>query len=161
MSPYMSLSASALLLAGSALARPHLEARQAIGSCDAGLRVVALSGDGAKNVGQYGLIGSLADGIVAAVPGSSSITLDYDKASPNGLAKTTEGQTLLDNYLTQYNAQCPDSKIAVIGYSAGAIISGNELCGGSAPWPTNAAVSSTIADNSEWLPRPQRILDSC
>lgn len=150
MSPYMSLSASALLLAGSAFARPHLEARQTdVGACDPGLRVVAVSGDGAKNVGQYGLIGSLANGIVAAVPGSSSITLEYPKADPNGLAKTTQGQVILDDYLTQYNAQCPTSKIAVIGYSAGAIISGNELCGGSAPWPTNPAVSSTVADQSE------------
>lgn len=56
-----------------------------------GVHVIAASGDGAANNGIYGLIGSLATSILIAIPGSTNVTLPYDKASNMGVAKTTGG----------------------------------------------------------------------
>lgn len=56
-----------------------------------GLHVIAASGDGQANIGGYGLLKSLADSILRAIPGSSNVTLPYDKASSDGIGKTTGG----------------------------------------------------------------------
>lgn len=48
-----------------------------------GVHVIAAGGDGVQNTGQYGLIGSLATRILQAIPGSTNVTLPYDK-SRNG-----------------------------------------------------------------------------
>lgn len=45
-----------------------------------GVHVIAAGGDGVQNTGKYGLIGSLATSILRAIPGSTNVTLPYDKS---------------------------------------------------------------------------------
>lgn len=56
-----------------------------------GVHVIAASGDGADNIGQYGLLGSLATSILNAIPGSTNVTLPYPKGSSDTVGKTTAG----------------------------------------------------------------------
>ena len=55
-----------------------------------GVHVIASGGDGIQNTGQYGLIGTLATKILQAIPGSTNVTLPYDKD------QSTYGPTRLD-----------------------------------------------------------------
>lgn len=57
-----------------------------------GVHVIAASGDGANNIGGYGLLGTLAASILKAIPGSSNVTLPYPKDSSTPVVyKTTQG----------------------------------------------------------------------
>lgn len=49
------------------------------GNCSTGVHIIAASGGGSKNIGGYGLIGSLVTMVVAAIPGSDNVTLSYEK----------------------------------------------------------------------------------
>ena len=73
-----------LTLVSSAWAAPtDLESRQVpskpCSHTTGGVHVIASGGDGIKNTGQYGLIGTLSTKILQAIPGSTNVTLPYDK----------------------------------------------------------------------------------
>lgn len=55
-----------------------------------GVHVIAAGGEGDANP-PYGLIGSLAQGILKAIPGSSNISLPYDHDQVNGVTQTQDG----------------------------------------------------------------------
>lgn len=72
----------------------QLEGRQVpVLPCSTGIHVIAAGGRGSSNP-PYGLLGSLANSITAAIPGSTSVSLPYDKlntkwspvAIPNGVS---------------------------------------------------------------------------
>lgn len=85
----------ALAVFHSAWAAPtELESRQVpskpCSHLTGGVHVIASGGDGIQNTGQYGLIGTLATKILQAIPGSTNVTLPYDKD------QSTYGPTRLD-----------------------------------------------------------------
>lgn len=59
-----------------------------------GVHVIAAPGEGSANP-PYGLIGSLATGILNALPGSSNISLPYNHDEVNGVTQTQDGVRLL------------------------------------------------------------------
>lgn len=79
----------------------------------------------------------MSDSILAAIPGSTNVSLPYDKVfiqttptvklSPSAVP---DGMTTFKNYVVEYHHACPHTKIVAIGYSSGAIIEMNDLCYG-------------------------------
>lgn len=96
---------SLLSLSSAVLAAPHahthtnttgfdLESRQtpviACSRTTGGIHVIALPGAGSADP-PYGLLGTTAQAIKDAIPGSSAIAMPYDHDEPNGLKQTMDG----------------------------------------------------------------------
>lgn len=115
--------------------------------CATGVHVIAAGGDGAKNVNKYGLIGSLSTNIMNAIPGSTNRTFPYDKTdtkhNPEAIPK---GAARMLDWIHTYHEACPKTKMVVLGYSAGAMIAMNALCGATNPFPDTAGLDASWSD---------------
>lgn len=95
-----------------------------------------------ENPGE-GIIGAVATMVKAALPGSDSEAVVYPATLTDYQASESSGVAAMTKLVQDYAAMCPDSKIAVMGYSQGAQVSADVLCGTSEiGFPTNS--SSTI-----------------
>lgn len=54
--------------------------------------------------------------------------MPYNHTETNGAVQTSAGAATLSSYLQSFTQSCPDTKIALLGYSAGAVITMNVLC---------------------------------
>lgn len=78
----------------------------------------------------YGQLNSLATRIVQGNSGATKEAIDYPaQLQPYG-PSVSAGVTAVKKQLSDYVAKCPDSKIVLLGYSQGANIIGDALCGG-------------------------------
>ncbi|TDZ37459.1 Acetylxylan esterase 2 [Colletotrichum spinosum] len=102
-----------------------------------------------------GRIGSVADGVVAAVPGSQIAPVDYPAVFVPYDGSVENGTNAMKLQLTQYNSRCPNSKVALVGFSQGAQIVGDTLCGSIAE---NAAEGLDL-DFDPTAPVPASIID--
>ncbi|KAF9873741.1 cutinase [Colletotrichum karsti] len=109
-----------LLAAGAA-------AQNSTSTCASGVHLIVARGS-SEPVG-VGRIGSVANGVVAAIPGSQIEPLDYPAKFENYSISVEDGAIAMNLALTQYNARCPNSKVALLGYSQGAHVAGDTLCG--------------------------------
>lgn len=55
--------------------------------------------------------------ILDQIPGSTSIGLPYAHNASDKFTAVHDGAILMQNYVTEYLKVCPESKIALIGYS--------------------------------------------
>ncbi|MCJ1415390.1 hypothetical protein MMC32_001722 [Xylographa parallela] len=81
----------------------------------------------------YGALGQVVDQVLGQVTGSTSEAVDYPA---NGLFNFTvyqQSETIgiqnMTKALTSYTQACPQSRIALLGYSQGAQVAGDMLCG--------------------------------
>ena len=116
--------------------------------CHTGVMMVALPGTGIAN-GTYGVSQSLATSTVNAIPDSGMMSWDYDRFFPTG--ETQYFVPEIENATPQlllavqtYMDLCPNTPIVLHGYSEGAVVVMNLLCGASSPGfaPTNPLSSS-------------------
>ena len=77
-----------------------------------------------------GIIGGVADGIVESNSDVSREAVDYPAKLIPYDSSSQEGTEALTEQLTAYTSDCPDSKVVLLGYSQGAHIIGDVLCGG-------------------------------
>ncbi|OAR00870.1 hypothetical protein LLEC1_02739 [Akanthomyces lecanii] len=131
-----------LSLSGLALGHP---ARAA--SCDP-VHIMIARGSTENTPGQ--LI-TLANDIIAAHPGTTYENINYPALlDPYYGPSVQQGTAAVKSQLTDYVKRCPDSKIVLLGYSQGAQITGDALCGGDAAGttaptpPIDAAISSHV-----------------
>ncbi|KAK1970919.1 cutinase [Colletotrichum sublineola] len=96
-------------------------------TCATGVHVIAARGS--NEPAGVGRIGTVARGVVAAIPGSQIEALDYPAAFDNYSSSVAAGTEAMKTALTQYNSRCPDSKVTLLGYSQGAQVVGDALCG--------------------------------
>ncbi|KDN65595.1 putative cutinase [Colletotrichum sublineola] len=96
-------------------------------TCATGVYVIAARGS--NEPAGVGRIGTVARGVVAAIPGSQIEALDYPAAFDNYSSSVAAGTEAMKTALTQYNSRCPDSKVTLLGYSQGAQVVGDALCG--------------------------------
>jgi len=125
----------ASFVAGSSLARPiDIGTRQ---SCASGVHVIVARAS-TEAPGQ-GIIGAVADEIVERIPGSDSVAVVYPATLTNYLSSESQGVAAMTKLIENYVADCPDSKIVLMGYSQGAHVTGDVLCGSSTsnPLPSN------------------------
>lgn len=98
--------------------------------CAEGLYIVVARGTTEDETG--GVTNPLAMEIMEQVPGSEIINLDYPATftDPGYGDSQTEGAIQLQEVVLDYTSSCPDSKLAIMGYSQGAHASVDAVCGG-------------------------------
>lgn len=96
-----------------------------------------------------GIIGAVATQVQSLIPGSDSEAVVYPATLANYVASESAGITGMQHLIASYEARCPNSKIALLGYSQGAQVVGDVLCGTSETYwnstpPESAATSKNI-----------------
>lgn len=96
-----------------------------------------------------GVIGTLATLITTANPGSSvewipypATLTNYDTSSYNGTITTTE-------HLMNYTETCKNAQVVLLGYSQGAQVVGDVMCGGGGAFglgPSTPPIASNYSD---------------
>lgn len=104
-----STAAVAGLLAASAAAQ------NSTSTCATGVHLIVARGS--NEAPGSGRIGSVANGVVAALPGSQIAPIDYPATFDNYSTSVVAGTEAMKLALTQYNSRCPNSKVALLGYS--------------------------------------------
>ncbi|KAJ6116006.1 hypothetical protein N7523_006423 [Penicillium sp. IBT 18751x] len=87
--------------------------------------------------------------ILDQIPGSTSVGLPYAHDADDKFTAVHDGALLMQSYVTEYLNVCPESKIALIGYSLGAVTMMEAVCGTSSlllipTQPFDASLSKTI-----------------
>ncbi|KAJ0293455.1 hypothetical protein CBS470a_001657 [Colletotrichum nupharicola] len=90
-------------------------AQNSTSTCASGVHLIVARGS--NEPAGVGRIGSVANGVVAAIPGSQIEPLDYPATFDNYSISVEDGDIAMNLALTAYSSRCPDSKVALLGYS--------------------------------------------
>lgn len=98
----------------------------------------------------FGSSGPVVDMILAANPGATKEQIIYPATGGNSYGSSAQAGVLaVTNQVTNFSTQCPDTMIVLVGYSQGAQIMDDAMCGGGDPseqiMNTTAPISATIA----------------
>ncbi|TLD33078.1 hypothetical protein PspLS_01125 [Pyricularia sp. CBS 133598] len=103
------------------------------GDCATSLHMIAARGS-LESPGA-GFIGKVAMDVVAALPGSDFEPLVYPATLNNYTTSEQNGTQAMLTAIIDYATRCPQSKIAIMGYSQGAQVSADAICGTSESTP--------------------------
>ncbi|KAG9513843.1 acetylxylan esterase precursor, partial [Aureobasidium melanogenum] len=91
----------------------------------------------------YGSAGTVVNLILNAHPGSTAEVINYPAAGGNSYASSVQaGVKAVTNQINSFAASCPNTQLVYVGYSQGAQIGDDAICGGGDP---NQGISSTAA----------------
>ncbi|THV81505.1 acetylxylan esterase precursor [Aureobasidium pullulans] len=91
----------------------------------------------------YGSAGTVINLILNAHPGSTAEVINYPAAGGDSYASSVQaGVKAVTNQINSFAASCPNTQLVYVGYSQGAQIGDDALCGGGDP---NQGISSTAA----------------
>lgn len=114
---------------------------------------VTINGKSVPDPNPYNVLRSLGTMITNQIPGSDQLALPYDYNNSDEIGGTVSGTQLLTSYIKNYVASCPNSKIAMLGYSQGALVVMDTLCGASYfPMFPTLPLDSKYAKNSMSFP---------
>lgn len=99
--------------------------------CPKGVHILASGGHDARPKA-YGLLYSTVKRVQREIPDSTAESIPYDKRSDDYPVATKQGQRMLTRAIESYARACPFTPIVLLGYSEGAIVTMNTLCGRSA-----------------------------
>ncbi|RDW92013.1 hypothetical protein BP5796_01407 [Coleophoma crateriformis] len=95
-----------------------------------------------------GIIGAVATTVKTMVPGSDSEAVDYPATLTNYTTSEPSGVAAMQKLIEDYATRCPDSKMALLGYSQGAQVAGDVMCGTSEQgFDTTAPLSTELRTN--------------
>ena len=95
-----------------------------------------------------GIIGAVVDQVQSAIRGSDSEAVVYPATLDNYVSSESAGVAGMQTLINHYEARCPHSKIALLGYSQGAQVVGDVLCGTSeANWTSTPPESPAQSKN--------------
>lgn len=148
--------ASSLLLSSLTAATP-MEVRDAPACAPVHLIVARGS---TEQPGTGGQLSGLTQRIVQANSGSDYEAVDYPavlgtQQDPSAYGRSVgTGTQAVKDQLTAYVKRCPNSKIVLLGYSQGAQIVGDALCGGDSAGngPNTLGLDSAISSHGRLLP---------
>ncbi|KAL2065494.1 hypothetical protein VTL71DRAFT_3164 [Oculimacula yallundae] len=127
-----------LSLASLTTALPALQYRQSSNTtstnstaCATGVHIIVARASTEKP--GEGIIGAVATQVQEAVPGSDSEAVDYPATLQDYLTSEGLGVKGMTKLIESYAARCPESKMALMGYSQGAQVIGDVMCGTSTP----------------------------
>jgi acetylxylan esterase len=147
--PELTMLTSVLTLSLAALASAMPVALSPRATCYSGVYVIGARGS--EEAAGFGSTASVVNGVLADIPGSGSVALDYpasvlDPVYPDSV---TDGINALITLVNNYVSSCPGGKIVLVGFSQGGNVITDALAGGvDKPTPLPA---STVA-SSEFLP---------
>ncbi|KAF4122300.1 acetylxylan esterase [Geosmithia morbida] len=98
-----------------------------------------------------GQSGQVATKVIDRLNGTDSVGLDYPATfiDPAYARSVLEGTTRLKEDILDYRTACPDTKMALLGYSQGAQVIMDTICGSSSVgFGNETAISSDIIDES-------------
>ncbi|KAF4973948.1 hypothetical protein FZEAL_9095 [Fusarium zealandicum] len=103
--------------------------------CYDGLKMFVSRGTGEKN-SNYGATEYLVRGIKDQIDGSDYEAIEYPASDrdPSYFESVAQGVRLIKYAVGNYTKECPDSKVALFGYSQGAQITSNTVCGMPVIW---------------------------
>ena len=90
--------------------------------CATGVHAILIRGQGPGD--HLNVMVSIQNLILQLIPGSTSVALPYDHGGPDHRVVAANGGILMQQYIREYVASCPKSKIFLMGYS---LVSGREL----------------------------------
>ncbi|CAI4212382.1 unnamed protein product [Parascedosporium putredinis] len=102
--------------------------------CAEGLQIFIARGTG--EAPGPGVTGNLGQAVAGLIPGSRVQGVDYPASldNPGYFDSVKNGTKTLRDNLVEYAAACPNGKVAVMGYSQGAQITANAICGTNIAW---------------------------
>ncbi|KAF4585376.1 carbohydrate esterase family 5 protein [Ophiocordyceps camponoti-floridani] len=119
-------------------------------SCGSGLYIIVARGT--SEVQGSGIIGSVADGIAKEIAGSQVAPLQYPASlsDPVYQDSVAAGVQQMQKTLRNYVNNCPRSKLAILGYSQGAQVAMDALCGSVSfeGFENSTAISSSLFKNN-------------
>ncbi|CZT04721.1 hypothetical protein WAI453_007718 [Rhynchosporium graminicola] len=128
----------AISLASLTTALPTLDTRESSNTtssnsapCATGVHIIVARAS--TEVPGEGIIGAVADQVVKAVPGSDSEAVGYPATLLDYLTSEGTGVKVMTNMIETYTMRCPQSKLVLMGYSQGAQVVGDVMCGTSTP----------------------------
>lgn len=97
--------------------------------CATGLHLIVARGSTeAPGVGRIGVV---ARNVTLLIPGSTIEAIDYPATFTNYSTSEEKGAMAFEKRLVDYHEKCPDTKVALLGYSQGAHAMMDSLCGNS------------------------------
>ncbi|KUJ06810.1 cutinase-domain-containing protein [Mollisia scopiformis] len=95
-----------------------------------------------------GIIGAVATQVQQQLPGSDSEAVDYPATLTDYLNSEASGVAAMTKLVENYAVRCPNSKMALLGYSQGAQVVGDMMCGTSeANFNTTKPISAAASKN--------------
>lgn len=76
-----------------------------------------------------GIIGGVATQVMAQLPGSDVVPVVYPATLANYTTSEAMGVAAMTGLVDDYASRCPDSKIVLMGYSQGAQVTADVMCG--------------------------------
>jgi acetylxylan esterase len=127
----MRISSSILALTAAAVIPSSVSAQNDTSiNCVEGLYMIVARGSNEPE-GEGRLI-AIVHTVMGRIRGSDSLGLDYPATidDPNYFESVAEGGKAMKSAVEEYHEACPEGRMAVLGYSQGAHISMDALCGG-------------------------------
>lgn len=76
-----------------------------------------------------GILANVSSRITEQLPGSNAVAVDYPATLNNYQSSEGQGVAAMMMLVTSYASQCPNSKMVLMGYSQGAQVAADVLCG--------------------------------
>ncbi|KAJ4412564.1 hypothetical protein N0V85_003657 [Neurospora sp. IMI 360204] len=96
--------------------------------CATGIHLIVARGS--TEAPGLGRIGVVARNVTLLIPGSTIEAIDYPATFANYTTSEEKGAIGFEKRLVDYHEKCPDTKVALLGYSQGAHAMMDSLCGG-------------------------------
>jgi hypothetical protein len=112
---YSYLYGSVIWRALSLLALLLAPAVRASTTCATGVHAIMARGQGPGD--NLNVLVRIQDQILGQIPGSTSVGLPYDHNAADKYTAVHDGALMMQQYVRDYVASCPQSKIVVFGYS--------------------------------------------
>lgn len=143
------LLASLLAAAGTTAAQQNTSSTAA---CVSGSAVHMIIARASLEAPGPGIIGQVATQVAAQLPGSDSESVVYPATLDNYAQSEAAGVAAMTGLLTAYVGRCPDSKIVMMGYSQGAQVAADVLCGtdDGGNFAVTAAVAAEVQEKGEF-----------
>ncbi|KAK4065959.1 CAZyme family CE5 [Trichoderma aggressivum f. europaeum] len=118
----------------------------AAATCAKGLYMVVARGS--EEPAGTGVTGNLTSQIAAKVPNSQVVAVDYPATLSDYEDSEGDGVKAMQLLINNYGQACPGNKIAILGYSQGAQVSSDSVCGGAGePFIDDKALSDDVMNS--------------
>ncbi|KAL7963774.1 carbohydrate esterase family 5 protein [Trichoderma compactum] len=135
-----------LALSLSLLAASSTAAAATQPTCAKGLYMVVARGS--EEPAGTGVTGNLTSQIAAKVPNSQVVPVDYPATLSDYETSEGDGVKAMQLLINNYSQACPGNKIAILGYSQGAQVSSDSVCGSAGePFIDDKALSDSAMNS--------------